>query len=237
MIQEAIPKVMKKKVLKRYIHDFLAIQTLFSDQRSATDDSGEENEWSSSSDEDEEPSGEVDLHQLAFERWGKKTDDTGKKSKLKKISEKAPKLRVPKQQVEQIIPHVGRSKEASIFYPGEKIDAETISKKLLDVTALRGRKGFDRLEQIRHLRELADKAAIVGSKTVLEILGHLISAYFDANLGKTIFPFSMLAFALRCFCLHAVNTVVAVLSTNRCCVVNLKERERLLFPICCDGRG
>lgn len=118
--------------------------------------------------------------------WGKKgaDDEKAKKNKGKASKEKGPRaVKVAKAVVE--FQPIGRQKIGSIILPGEKVDAELLAKKLQEVTASRGRKGFDRMEQIRHLHKLAEVAASVGPQSQLEILGHLISGYFDANLGET----------------------------------------------------
>ncbi|XP_055388755.1 uncharacterized protein LOC129617666 [Condylostylus longicornis] len=195
---------------------------------SASEDS-DDNEWGSSSDESvhEEPGKDVDRYDYALERWGKKTDDKKAKPDKAKVKDKekaAPKIKAAKQ-----VP--------------EAIDADLISKKLQEVTALRGRKGFDRIEQIRHLHELADAAKSVGSKNVLEVLGHLISAYFDANFGKRQYEVDNLdngAFACMpsqqwMLCYQQIDSALSILRKEKDCyfpflIAEEEEEESALEP-------
>lgn len=149
----------------------------------------DDDEWGESdSGEEVVDGGEDEAHQRVLKMWGKKEVSSGK-TKAKKSKEKAPRsAKVPKAAVEaaQQQPQYGRGKVTSILQPGERVDAELLTKKLKEVTSLRGRKGFDRMEQIRHLNELLAAAKNVSPQSQMDVLGHLISAYFDANLGRSL---------------------------------------------------
>lgn len=171
-------------------------------EKSSESSDSDDDKWSTSSSSDGEKGkavaaaiadrgDEVDKHARALDKYGKR-EGQGKealskakgkdKKKDRPAKTKQPKLLFPEPAYHP--PGSSKSKEASIFQPGEKIDADLVSKKLQEVTALRGRKGFDRSEQIRNLYELAEAAATVGLKSVLEVRASLIRAYFDANFGR-----------------------------------------------------
>lgn len=165
-----------------------------SEEDESSDEWGSSSEESSEEEEEEEeegrqrPVGGEQMTERGLKLWGKKTVEekpkakaAAKKKAAAKLRAKAPALTpaaaegaAPLTRVKAIVP---------VFAPGEKIDAKLITKKLRDVTALRGRKGFDRGEQIRQLHEIATAAASVGPQPHLEALSNLIGAYFDANLG------------------------------------------------------
>ena len=129
--------------------------------------------------------GDDKAQQEVLKLWGKK-EASGSRSKVKKSRKKSTRgTKVAKvlHEVTSQQPTYGRAKSAPILVPGERVDAELLNKKLKEVISLRGRKGFDRVEQIRHLNELATAAKQVSSQSYMEVLGHLISAYCDSILG------------------------------------------------------
>ncbi|XP_053993827.1 uncharacterized protein LOC128884430 [Hylaeus volcanicus] len=149
--------------------------------------SNDDEEWEASDYENEVmDNSDDDAQQRVLKMWGKK-EASEEKSKIKKIKKKTTRSNVVTkvhQETQSQQTTYGRGKSTPILVPGERVDAELLSKKLKEVISLRGRKGFDRSEQIRHLNELSAAAKQISSQCYMEILGHLISAHCDLLLGS-----------------------------------------------------
>jgi hypothetical protein len=152
--------------------------------------SNDDEEWEASDYENDVlDNSDDDAQQRVLKMWGKK-EASEEKSKVKKIKKKTARssgVTKVHQETQSQPTSYGRGKSAPILVPGERVDAELLSKKLKEVISLRGRKGFDRSEQIRHLNELAAAAKQISSQCYMEVLGHLISAHCDSLLGSFFF--------------------------------------------------
>jgi hypothetical protein len=99
---------------------------------------------------------------------------------------------------------------------------ESIEKKLVKIIADRGKKGFDRKEQVSKLEDLAK----ISSHTVqtLQIYGYIISIQFDASITTHLGP------QIWNECLSVLNTILDIVEKDQA-VLNQKVNTTKYAPI------
>lgn len=117
-------------------------------------------------------------------KWGvrEEGEKTRTKSAKKKSSSKSSKT--PAKEPTPAGAEGGFStKDMQHLFDSTDINEEVIAKRVQMVVEKRGRRGVDKMEQMRILKRLAELAETVSPQCHLEVLGHLISAEFDTTSG------------------------------------------------------
>ncbi|KAL8431566.1 hypothetical protein Efla_000612 [Eimeria flavescens] len=146
--------------------------------------SDEGSEWSDSEADDESQGDETDRHKDAMAKWGVREEGEKKKSKSAK---KKPSAKLSKTAAREATQAAGEggftSKDIDYLFDSSDLSEEVIAKRVQMVVEKRGRRGVDKMEQMRILKRLAELAETVSPQCHLEVLGHLISAEFDTTSG------------------------------------------------------
>ncbi|KAL8452310.1 hypothetical protein Emag_002429 [Eimeria magna] len=146
--------------------------------------SEEGSEWSDSEADEESQGDETDRHKDAMAKWGVREEGEKKKSKSakKKPTSKASKS-AAKEPAAAGAEGGFTSKDIDYLFDSSDLSEEVIAKRVQMVVEKRGRRGVDKMEQMRILKRLAELAETVSPQCHLEVLGHLISAEFDTTSG------------------------------------------------------
>lgn len=128
---------------------------------------------------------EGDRQKDAIAKWGVREEGERKRSKStkKKSSSKGAAKTAAKEAAASTAEAGFSSKDMEHLFDSTDINEEVIAKRVQMVVERRGRRGVDRMEQMRILKKLAELAETVSPQSHLEVLGHLISAEFDTTSG------------------------------------------------------
>ncbi|CDJ68623.1 eukaryotic translation initiation factor 3 subunit 8, putative [Eimeria necatrix] len=153
-------------------------------RKGKTEGSDDDSEWSDSEAEEESQEEDGDRQKDAMAKWGvrEEGEKTRTKSAKKKSSSKSSKT--PAKEPTPAGAEGGFStKDMQHLFDSTDINEEVIAKRVQMVVEKRGRRGVDKMEQMRILKRLAELAETVSPQCHLEVLGHLISAEFDTTSG------------------------------------------------------
>ncbi|KAL8273287.1 hypothetical protein Esti_002788 [Eimeria stiedai] len=146
--------------------------------------SEEGSEWSDWEADEESQGDETDRHKDAMAKWGVREEGEKKKSKSAK---KKPTSKASKSAAKEAAAAGAEggftSKDIDYLFDSSDLSEEVIAKRVQMVVEKRGRRGVDKMEQMRILKRLAELAETVSPQCHLEVLGHLISAEFDTTSG------------------------------------------------------
>mmetsp|Transcript_8699 Transcript_8699/g.32066 ORF Transcript_8699/g.32066 Transcript_8699/m.32066 type:complete len:918 (+) Transcript_8699:109-2862(+) len=115
-----------------------------------------------------------------------------------------------------------KSKKKSISeeFKNKEITVEMVDKKLIEIIRQRGKKGTDRQEQVDQLIYLASVAVTPGQ--CLDVLMHVVSAYFDVNQSMS----TDMPVELWRKCGEKVNEIIAVVHTYPEVLQPAEDREQ-----------
>ncbi|CDI86997.1 eukaryotic translation initiation factor 3 subunit 8, putative [Eimeria praecox] len=147
----------------------------------ASDDGSE---WSDSEADEESAGEEGDRQKDAMAKWGVREESERKRGKSTKKKSSTKSTKTTTKEATPGAPEAGFStKDMEHLFDSTDINEEVIAKRVQMVVEKRGRRGVDKMEQMRILKRLAELAETVSPQCHLEVLGHLISAEFDTTSG------------------------------------------------------
>ncbi|OEH75606.1 eukaryotic translation initiation factor 3 subunit C [Cyclospora cayetanensis] len=169
-------------------------------------------EWSDSEADDESQGDDGDRHKDAMAKWGVREEGEKKKSKSAK---KKPSVKPSKTASKEPAPAGAEAgfttKDMEHLFDTSDLNEEVIAKRVQMVVEKRGRRGVDKMEQMRILKRLAELAETVSPQCHLEALGHLISAEFDTTSG--VFTCMPLAIWMETFA--GVKLLLTIMEQNK----------------------
>lgn len=127
---------------------------------------------------------ECDRHKDAMAKWGVREESEKKKSKSTKKKSSSKTSKTSSKEPAPAGTEGGfTTKDIEHLLDSSDLSEDVIAKRVQMVVEKRGRRGVDKMEQMRILKRLAELAETVSPQCHLEVLGHLISAEFDTSAG------------------------------------------------------
>jgi len=177
----------------------------------------------SDSDKDDESGDEVSRGEDGANKigkWLKKATPKDEEEKKVPVKPQKGKTAKPKQPKEKDEPQSAPTKVA------DKIESEPVvytkeivDKKLKEIIAYRGKKGYDRTEQIEKLAALIDKAKTPDQE--IEVYVNVVAAQFDVNPNMT----THMPIPLWKSCYKNLMKIVQLLSENKSIILQGAEEE------------
>lgn len=172
--------------------------TFFCFQTDGDEESDDSFDWGSDSDETSSSSDEneyADLRQRFLKKTTEKEEEEAKKKKQKERDQrkKEQETRKPKDREQEDEDELGtwevvkggvQAERPKMFQKDQEINVPVVMKKLAEITAVRGKKGTDRKEQIELLLELETvaKEHNLGPAVSMKIGFSIVAAIFDYSL-------------------------------------------------------
>lgn len=181
-------------------------------QKEKAEGSDDGSEWSDSEADEESQGDDGDRHKDAMAKWGVREEGEKKKSKSakKKASSKTSKISA-KEPTPAGTEGGFTSKDIEHLFYSSDLNEDVIAKRVQMVVEKRGRRGVDKMEQMRILKRLAELAETVSPQCHLEVLGHLISAEFDTTSGV----FTCMPLAIWMDTFSGVKLLLSIMEQNK----------------------
>lgn len=145
-------------------------------------------------------------------KWGVREEGEKKKSKSAKKKPSSKTSKTPAKEPTPAGTEGGfTSKDIEHLFDSSDLNEDVIAKRVQIVVEKRGRRGVDKMEQMRILKRLAELAETVSPQCHLEVLGHLISAEFDTTSG--VFTFMPLSMWMNTF--SGVKLLLSIMEQNK----------------------
>lgn len=169
-------------------------------------------DWSDSEADQESEGEECDRHKDAMAKWGVREESEKKKSKSTKKKSSSKTSKTSSKEPAPAGTEGGfTTKDIEHLLDSSDLSEEVIAKRVQMVVEKRGRRGVDKMEQMRILKRLAELAETVSPQCHLEVLGHLISAEFDTSAGA----FTCMPLPIWVETFAAVKLVLSIMEQNK----------------------